>query len=496
MTVKSEEVDQIRPFVVCAVLRGVTFTEAAYNSFIDLQDKLHHNLCRRRRLVAIGTHDLSTIKAPFRYHALPPKDISFIPLNCTEEMDGDDLMKHYEHSHLSDFLTIIRDSPVYPVIYDSDDVVLSLPPIINGDHSKISLHTKDVFIEATATDHTKAMMAVNSLTTLFSMHSSTPFQVEQVEVIYEKADGSKVSEITPSLKEVSLSVGMDLIKSYSGVDLSREEACECANKMGLVCSPSPKCDKEIDCIVPVARGDIMHACDIVEDVIIGYGLDKIPQHLPEAVGSFLPLNRFTDLLRMELAMAGYTETLNFSMCSADDYFYGRGFPLQQHPNPHVCDGKGGAVWLSNPKTESFHIMRPSVFPGLMKALGRSKILARPVKLFETADITVSDEKTDTGARNERHIGVVYSAAEDGFEHIHGICDFIVQKIVTEAKWEKGMSLKLIEEEHCEFLSGRGVKVMYEGKEIGKFGVVHPRLIKYFDIGFPCSYLELNLNKLL
>jgi phenylalanyl-tRNA synthetase beta subunit len=52
----------VRPFVVAAVLRGVTFDSAAYDSFIDLQDKLHQNLCRQRSLVAIGTHDLSTLK--------------------------------------------------------------------------------------------------------------------------------------------------------------------------------------------------------------------------------------------------------------------------------------------------------------------------------------------------------------------------------------------------------------------------------------------------
>lgn len=52
----------VRPFVVCAILRGCTFDAARYNSFIDLQDKLHQNLCRQRTLVAIGTHDLATIK--------------------------------------------------------------------------------------------------------------------------------------------------------------------------------------------------------------------------------------------------------------------------------------------------------------------------------------------------------------------------------------------------------------------------------------------------
>lgn len=45
---------QVRPYVVGAVLRGMTFTKAIYDSFIDLQDKLHQNIARKRTLVAIG----------------------------------------------------------------------------------------------------------------------------------------------------------------------------------------------------------------------------------------------------------------------------------------------------------------------------------------------------------------------------------------------------------------------------------------------------------
>jgi phenylalanyl-tRNA synthetase beta subunit len=63
----------VRPFIVCAVLRGVRFDETRYNSFIDLQDKLHQNICRKRTLVAIGTHDLDTLQGPFTYEALPPE---------------------------------------------------------------------------------------------------------------------------------------------------------------------------------------------------------------------------------------------------------------------------------------------------------------------------------------------------------------------------------------------------------------------------------------
>merc|ERR1719153_1709120 len=147
---------EVRPHVIGAVLRGVTFNKARYNSFIDLQDKLHMNLARRRTLASMGTHDLDTIQGPFRYMAKRPQDIKFKALNQTKEHTSAELMELYSHdSHLKAFVPIIKDSPVHPVIYDKNDVVLSLPPIINGENSKITLNTKNVFIEITATDLTK-----------------------------------------------------------------------------------------------------------------------------------------------------------------------------------------------------------------------------------------------------------------------------------------------------------------------------------------------------
>jgi len=163
---------------------------------MDLQDKLHHNLCRRRQLVAIGTYDLDTLKQPFRYEAKPPRDIKFVPLGKDKEYSAEELMILYEvkflticksnmdlihffklqsEKHLSKYLHIIRDSPVYPIIYDSEDRVLSMPPIINSEHSKITLNTRNIFIDVTATDETKLAIVVNIVATMFSEYCEDPY---------------------------------------------------------------------------------------------------------------------------------------------------------------------------------------------------------------------------------------------------------------------------------------------------------------------------------
>lgn len=59
------------------------------------QDKLHQNICRKRSLVAIGTHDLDTVQGPFVYDALPPNEIKFKALNQQKEMTAPELMELY-----------------------------------------------------------------------------------------------------------------------------------------------------------------------------------------------------------------------------------------------------------------------------------------------------------------------------------------------------------------------------------------------------------------
>ena len=87
-----------------SILRNIKFTQARYESFISLQDKLHQNLARQRTLVAIGTHDLDTLQGPFTYEALPPEKIKFVPLNQTKSMNAVELMKFYEvHTRESRF---------------------------------------------------------------------------------------------------------------------------------------------------------------------------------------------------------------------------------------------------------------------------------------------------------------------------------------------------------------------------------------------------------
>ena len=86
-------VKQIRPFVVGAVLRNITFDEKTYKAFISAQEKLHATFCRDRKYASIGTHDFDAVEGPFIYIAKDPKDFEFVPLNQEKSVNGHGMME-------------------------------------------------------------------------------------------------------------------------------------------------------------------------------------------------------------------------------------------------------------------------------------------------------------------------------------------------------------------------------------------------------------------
>ena len=68
-------VTAVRPYFGGAVVKGATFNDSALRSIMQLQEKLHETLGRKRRKVAIGIHDMDKVRAPFRYFACGREDV-------------------------------------------------------------------------------------------------------------------------------------------------------------------------------------------------------------------------------------------------------------------------------------------------------------------------------------------------------------------------------------------------------------------------------------
>ncbi|KAF7838580.1 phenylalanine--tRNA ligase beta subunit, cytoplasmic [Senna tora] len=489
------ETSLIRPYVVCAVLRGITLDKARYNSFIDLQDKLHQNICRRRTLVAIGTHDLDKLEGPFTYEALPPSSINFTPLKQEKNFRADELMEFYKSDlKLKKFLHIIEGSPVFPVLYDRKRTVLSLPPIINGAHSAITLETKNVFIECTATDLSKAKIVLNTMVTTFSEYCKNKFIIEPVEVIY--SDGR--TYIYPDLSVYNMEVNLSYINGLIGVSLEAEEVTRLLNQMQLCAKYSLSGNKDCNIVVsvPPTRSDVLHPCDVMEDVAIAYGFNAIKDKaIVDNKGSkrlaasltLLPLNELSDLIRTEVAMIGFTEVLTFILCS-----YKENFAMLNRK-----DDKSTAVIIGNPRSSDFEAVRTSLMPGMLKTVAHNKDHPKPIKIFEVGDIAFLDDTKDVGARNRRQLAAIYCGANAGFEIIHGLVDRVMEKNgIPFVSPGDGSGYYIEQSEEPEFLPRRQARIICRGKHIGNFGIVHPEVLSNFDIPDPCSFVEINIESFL
>ncbi|KAF7301803.1 Phenylalanyl-tRNA synthetase subunit beta [Mycena indigotica] len=504
------DTSKIRPYFACAILRNVKFTPRSYASFIDLQDKLHHNICRRRQFVAIGTHDLDTLEPPFRYEARAPTDIKFVPLNKNKAYTAEELMTVYESDRqLSKFLHIIRDSPVYPIIYDAQDRVLSMPPIINSEHSKITLNTRNVFIDVTATDETKLAIVVNIVATMFSEYCEKPYTIEPVRVI--QADGS--TKITPDISCRQTTAHASYINSCTGLNLTAPQVSGLLQKMSISTTLSPSNADEILVEIPPTRPDILHECDIMEDAAIAYGFNNLPFSFPPTatVGQPLAIGQLSDVVRKEWALAGWIEVLPLILCSHEE-----NFAWLNHEDDNTT-----AVKIANPKTLEFQIVRTTLLPGLLKTIRENRSHALPIKVFETSDIVVKDLKRERQARNVRHAAAVWCNKTAGFEVVHGMLDRAMKMLdvprITSADHEATTGYYIKEVSDPMYFPGRAAEVYYRPPakkkslvqsierriesalkietdiKIGSLGILHPSVLEKFDISYPCSALEFTLE---
>ncbi|SCU83441.1 LADA_0C11474g1_1 [Lachancea dasiensis] len=489
--------EQIRPYAAAAFLRGITFTDASYQSFIDLQDKLHSNLCRNRTLVAVGTHDADTIKGPFYYKGVPPKDFKFVPLNQSKEFTGAELIEHYKQpdqkNNIGRFVHIIEDSPVFPVVYDSEGTVCSLPPLINSEHSKISKSTKNVFIECTATDRTKVEIVINQLVAMFSRYCSEPFTVEPLEVVSEHNNQSRT---TPNFTPRSMEVSTKYINSCLGLNQSPQEISANLKRMSLPSAPSEK-EGYLKVEIPITRPDILHPCDIMEDAAIGYGYNKLPKGKKLSNANFvaapLPINKISDIFRTASAQASWLEVLPLTLCSHDE----------NYKFLRVEDDGTQAVKLANPKTAEYQVVRTTLLPGILKTVRENRKHTLPIKVFEAGDVVFKNEKLERKSYNERHWAAIYVGKNAGFEIIQGLLGKVMQTFRTQWVADYGKaSLSRgywIEQDDSlpTFFPGRGAKIMFrpkegeEPKKIGYLGVLHPEVMKNFDLPYAASYVELN-----
>ncbi|MEA1925126.1 MAG: phenylalanine--tRNA ligase subunit beta [Candidatus Altiarchaeota archaeon] len=156
-------VDKVRPVISAAVIRNLTLNEKRLISLMNLQEKLHVTHGRHRKKVAIGVHDMREIEGPYTYKAVKPDGIKFKPLGMAEELTPKEILT--KHPTGQEYAWILNGLSRYPIIVDKNNDILSFPPIINGELTRIRNSTTDVFIDVTGLDELAVNQALNIIVT-------------------------------------------------------------------------------------------------------------------------------------------------------------------------------------------------------------------------------------------------------------------------------------------------------------------------------------------
>ena len=482
-----DSVNEVRPVGLSAILRDINFTNDTLKGFMDLQDKLHNNICRGRKLVSMGTHDLDTVKGPFTYRALKPEHIHFVPLNREEEVNGDGLMSILKDDpKLGKYLYLLEGKERYPVMMDSNGIIMSLPPIINSQHTKMTLNTHNVLLDVTGLDYTKCEIVLNTLIAMFSIYSKTPFTVEEVKVVNQKTNEGK---IYPDLTPRVFKTDVKYLKTLTGInDIEPEKIVELLEKMELKAKVLSK--EEIEVSAPITRSDILHPCDIAEDLAISYGYNNITKQLTKTKthGIQQPYNKLTDLFRNEMSMGGYVEFLTMALLSHKDMF----------TNLLKNEKDDKTVQILYSKTKEFEYIRSSLIPGILKSIEGNKANQLPFRIFEISDVVITDKENETGASNRRKLCFAYANTTSAMEIIQGMVDLLMKKIgliFNDEKTDKRYTIK--KSNNPIFFEDRQAEIFIQDNiNVGIYGIIHPKVLKNFGIKNPVTLCEIDLQTIM
>ncbi len=461
-----KSVSGIRDYVVACEVKNVKLDDELIAELMELQEKLHWALGRDRKKVSIGVHDSSRVTPPYRYTTVAPEEIRFVPLGYEREMTPRQILQ--EHPKGREYAHIISSYDRYPIIFDSRGNVLSMPPIINGELTRVTESTREFFIDVTGTDFRLISQALNILATALAERG---FTVRKVEVRYPDRSIT-TPDFSPEVKRLRRSYANRML----GLSLSSEEVKACLERMGY--GVKVKGEEELEVLVPCYRCDIFHEIDLVEDIAIGYGYGNFPTTLPEVLttGEKLPVEELGEKLRMLMLGYGITEVMSLMLTNEAENFSN----LRR---------EGRAVRIKNPISEEHTIVRTSLLPSLLSVLRLNKHRELPQRIFELGDVVLPDSSAETGAVRQRRLGVAVIHDRASFTEVKSLLQGLMRDLGIE-------DYRVEPEEDPAFIPGRCASLIIGAQKVGVFGEVHPEVIENFELEYPVAALEIQVEPLL
>ncbi|MET1124986.1 MAG: phenylalanine--tRNA ligase subunit beta [Archaeoglobaceae archaeon] len=452
-----ESVLPVRPKIAGCVVRGVEMSDEVIRSLMDVQEDLHWTLGRNRRKMAIGIHDLRKIKFPLTYRAVDGS-FSFVPLDFDREMSVEEILR--EHPKGRQFAFILEGTSRYPMIVDASGDAISFPPIINAEKTRVTEDTRDLFIDVTGFGE-EVDRALNIIACMLSDRGG---KLESVRVVYPDR-----SERTPKLEVRRMEIDRSEIYSLLGFELSDEEVKDALERMRF----GVEVGEKIVVLIPAYRADIMHPWDVVEDVAIGYGYDRIVPSYPSTpgVGETHPWNDVRQLVREIMVGLGFLEVVTFTLTSERVLYENMrrsGEPWKDY------------VPVMHPLTSEHTVVRTSILPKLLELLSHNKHHEMPQKVFEVGDVVVA-------AKNRLHLAACVTHSRANFAEIRSYVQALMRDLRVE--WCAEVS------SDGAFLEGRRADVVVDGKRVGVFGEVHPEVLERFGLTMPVAAFEIDLTEL-
>ncbi len=453
-------VKNIRPYTACAIVSELKLDNDKIKEIIDIQEKLHLTLGRKRKKLAIGIYPLEKIKLPITFKALDPEKIRFTPLELEREMSGLEILE--KHPTGKEYASLLAGKPKFPVFIDAEEKILSMPPIINSNITgKVYENTKEIFIECSGFDFETLKKCLNILVVAFADMGG---KIYQMELKYAK------KEITPNLNPGKMKVSIENTNKLLGLNLKEKELGELLEKMGHKYS-----NKTAE--TPAWRTDIMHEVDLIEDIAIAYGYDNFEAEIPSisTIGEEDKKEKIKKIMSEIISSLGLMELSNYHLTNKEYQFSSMGFQDRQ-----IKD----FVELIESKTE-YNILRKDLSHYLMKILSENVDAEYPQKIFEVGKVFSHENKKISEKEN-----LSVAITPGNFTELKQILEYIAKMlnisfVFKEPKASPGW-----------FIEGRVAEISLNEESIGFIGEIHPKILKNWKLKMPAALLEINIEKIL
>ncbi|MDP3987186.1 MAG: phenylalanine--tRNA ligase subunit beta [Nanoarchaeota archaeon] len=452
-------VKDVRPYTACAIVRGLKFGDENIKEIMDMQEKLHLTIGRKRRKAAIGIYPLEKIKLPITFKAIEPDKIRFIPLDSEKELSGLEILQRNptgkEYAHL------LAGKAKFPVFLDSERNVLSMPPIINSKVSgRVTEGTKDVFVECSGTDKEILNKCLNIVVTSLAEMGG---KIYQMNLHYNKA------ETTPNLSSEKIKISLEKTNRILGLELKEKDLKKLIEMMGHDYD-----SKEKSASVSAWRTDILHEIDIIEDIAIAYGYENFIPEIPDTstIGEVDSKEKLKKKISEIFSGLGMNEVSNYHLTRKEDQI-----------DKMNLDEKEVLIEVEKSKTD-YNLLRKDLSHMLLRNLSENIDSEYPQEIFETGKVFFSER----GSISEKEM-LSAAISPGNFTRIKQIIEYLFKSI------NLVVSFKEAEKPQTHFIEGRTAEIILNNIKIGFVGEIHPKTLRNWKIKMPVALLEIELEEI-